>query len=421
MIRIEGLKKSFLTKNGVLHAVRGIDAEVSQGSFFTLVGPSGCGKSTTLRLLAGLERPDAGRIVNGDTVVVDTDRGVFVPTHKRKIGMVFQSYAIWPHMSVAANVGYPLKVSRTPRAEIKPLVEEALELVGLGGLGDRPAPRLSGGQQQRVALARALVGKPDVLLLDEPLSNLDAKLRVHMRVELKRLQAMLGLTTIYVTHDQQEALSMSDELAVMSHGDVMQRGAPADIYNRPLNRFTASFIGSANLVPVVGNLGRPRRGQNQVQTAIGPMVACFDTEAVRGSLLEVCIRPEWFDVTPAGATLPDQAENCFRGRVESWVFLGEGVDGEVRVGSELLRVKGTSEALVETPVGSEVDLHIPARHCRLIGHDPEDDTQGIEVQRVDAAAPTNESLAGRMQGAQPRSSSPQSPANGQLQLERNQQ
>jgi iron(III) transport system ATP-binding protein len=249
VITVVDLAKSFTGETGLARAIDGIDFEVPSGTFLTLLGPSGCGKTTTLRCLAGLERPDRGQIQIGGSVVVDMARRVFVPVHKRRIGMVFQSYAIWPHMTVMQNVCYPLEELRLNRNEVRTRGEAALELVGLRGYGSRLAPNLSGGQQQRVALARALVGEPEVLLLDEPLSNLDAKLRETMRGELRALQQRLGITTVYVTHDQVEALSMSDWVAVMSNGKIVEQGAPRELYERPKTRFVADFLGMTNFLP----------------------------------------------------------------------------------------------------------------------------------------------------------------------------
>ncbi len=252
MLTVRGLTKIYANRYDALAGgVRDIDFALPPGTFFTLLGPSGCGKTTTLRCVAGLERPDAGAITLGERVLYDSERKVAVPMNQRGIGMVFQSYAIWPHMTVFENIAFPLRVAkdrRYPREEIRRLVDQALATVGLAGYGDRPATRLSGGQQQRVALARAIVHRPQLLLLDEPLSNLDASLREEMRAELRRLQQQIGITAIYVTHDQAEALAMSDLVAVMDHGRIVQFGEPRAIYFRPENEFVASFIGAANLL-----------------------------------------------------------------------------------------------------------------------------------------------------------------------------
>src|ERR1700754_4531824 len=243
-VSLEGVSRSF----GDFVAVNGIDLRVSEGEFLTLLGPSGCGKTTTLRMVAGLEQNTGGRISIGNEVVSDAARGIFVPSERRRLGMVFQSYAIWPHMTVFDNVAYPLRVRRRPAAEIRDLVSRALRLVEMEGFADRPAPALSGGQQQRVAIARALVFEPTVLLLDEPLSNLDAKLRLQMGEEFRAIQRRLGMTTLYVTHDQSEAMMLSDRVVVMQAGRVLQIGKPEEIYRYPANRTVAGFFGTPNLL-----------------------------------------------------------------------------------------------------------------------------------------------------------------------------
>jgi ABC-type Fe3+/spermidine/putrescine transport system ATPase subunit len=244
-IEVEGLTKRF----GSVAAVDAVSFAMREHEFFSLVGPSGCGKTTTLRCVAGLETADEGRIAIKGTPVYDSAGRVDVPTHHRAIGMVFQNYAVWPHMSVAQNVGYPLRIRGTARAEARARIEQVLAMLGMEALGGRKPSQLSGGQQQRVALGRALVGSPDVLLLDEPLSNLDAKLREHMRVELKRIQRETGIPILYVTHDQLEALSMSDRIAVMESGRIHQVASPVEIYERPATKFVLDFIGSVNYVP----------------------------------------------------------------------------------------------------------------------------------------------------------------------------
>jgi iron(III) transport system ATP-binding protein len=244
-VRATGLVKTF----GAVTAVNDLSFEARAGEFLTLLGPSGCGKTTTLRLVAGLERPDRGEIYVGDRLISSASSRLFVPPERRGMGMVFQSYAIWPHMTVFENVAFPLQELRVSRAEIRERVMTILSTVGLGELHARPAPMLSGGQQQRVALARALVSNPEVLLLDEPLSNLDARLREEMRFELREMQARLGITSIFVTHDQAEAMTLSDRIVVMNAGRIEQEGSPEDVYQRPSTRFVMDFLGRANHLP----------------------------------------------------------------------------------------------------------------------------------------------------------------------------
>jgi iron(III) transport system ATP-binding protein len=315
-----------------------------------LLGPSGCGKTTTLRCIAGLETPDTGRITVDGRPLFDSDRGISVPLHRRNIGMVFQSYAIWPHMSVFENVSFPMRVSKTQRystAEIAKAVDEALESVGLGGYAKRSATQLSGGQQQRVALARAIVHRPKLLLLDEPLSNLDAALREDMRTELKRLQRELGVTAVYVTHDQSEALAMSDTIAVIAQGRMMQVGSPRDIYFRPANEFVASFIGHTNILR-----GRLDGAGNAVELEGGGTLRCR-TDGEAGPDVAISIRPE--DIA-LQKTAPQNGEamNVLPGVVTAASFLGNVVHYEIKTrnAGSTFRVEGEPATPFDT--GAEV-------------------------------------------------------------------
>ena len=244
-VSLKGLTKTF--RGAKAAAVDNLSLDIHDGEIVTLLGPSGCGKSTTLRIVAGLEQADAGSIYFGDKAVLITERGLSLGPEKRRVGMVFQSYAIWPHMTVGQNVAFPLRALKYPRAEIGDRVERALDLVGMGGFANRPAPLLSGGQQQRVALARALVTEPRILLLDEPFSNLDAKLREQMRIEVKMLQSRLNIATLFVTHDQSEALGLSDRIVLMRSGVVQQEGTGRQLYEHPANEFVRDFIGKTLL------------------------------------------------------------------------------------------------------------------------------------------------------------------------------
>src|SRR5258708_3483075 len=368
MLSIENLHKVFQAagNNTEVRAVDGINLSVEPGRLLTLLGPSGCGKTTTLRCLAGLERPDSGRIVIGDATVFDSAKGIFVPASDRGIGMVFQSYAIWPHMSVFENVAFPLRVARTRKytsAEIKDKVRQALEMVRLGGFEHRSSTQLSGGQQQRLALARGLVHEPKVLLLDEPLSNLDAKLREQMRFELKHLQRTLRITTVYVTHDQAEALALSDEIAVFNSGRIVQRGSPQDIYSHPASRFVADFIGSANFLAGAGAQEAGPPGLGRAPTAHG-MCRCPFAEAVRvGQKVVVTARPEdlMLHSGPPSDGLPGDGQNVLAGTVSGRVFLGDVIDYIVDVGEAQLRIRARPEHAFR--VRESVHIGIAPQKC----------------------------------------------------------
>src|ERR1041384_1688244 len=292
MIRIDDLHVRYQTERGEVYAVRGIALAVKQGQFFTLLGPSGCGKTTTLRSVAGLEKPFRGEIVVGDQLVLSCRRNLVVPPYKRDIGMVFQSYAIWPHMNVFENVAFPLREMKKSLSgsDIRARVRKVLSLVQLHGLADRPAPFLSGGQQQRLALARAIVKEPRVLLLDEPLSNLDAKLREETRFELRELVKRLGITTLYVTHDQLEALTMSDTVAIMDQGRIVQQGTPVEIYQAPREKFVANFIGLTNFLDA-RVVGPGAAGIGEVTTASGKLRCVLPDNIGAGENVIIVIRP----------------------------------------------------------------------------------------------------------------------------------
>jgi len=366
MINVDSLVKIFRGSHGdQVHALDGVSFSVPEGQFFTLLGPSGCGKTTLLRLIAGLENPQAGEIYIGRTLVCSADKKLSIPANERNIGMVFQSYAIWPHMSVFENVAFPLKVSkqRYGRNEIRRRVDNALTTVRLDGFQDRPAPLLSGGQQQRLALARALVREPKILLLDEPLSNLDAKLREQLRIELRQLQRQLGITTIYVTHDQAEALAMSNTVAVMSQGKIVQQGAPREIYEQPLTQFTADFIGSTNFLPGKVITGFRSNGDRSVQTEQGIISCQVPDEIEDGEQVLISIRPQHIltsrDVNPA-------AVNHFTGILREDAYLGEYLDCQVEVGTKLIRVFMPPHLNIQR--GEMLSIHLPGSFCTVIPH-----------------------------------------------------
>ena len=366
MIRISNLNLTYHSSGIEHHAVRGISFEVAQGQFYTLLGPSGCGKTTTLRCVAGLERPDSGEIMIRDAMVCSPGQGVWVPPNERHIGMVFQSYAIWPHMTVFDNVAFPLRQRwpRPPRAEIHERVEKVLSLVQLGGLESRPAPFLSGGQQQRLALARALVGEPRVLLLDEPLSNLDAKLREQMRWELREIIKRLKVTTLFVTHEQIEALTMSDVIAVMNDGVIVQQGTPAQIYGEPRVRFVADFIGKTNFLDakVTSVQATGARDLVSVETAIGPITCWLPSVRKVGDAIVIAIRPE--NVQFASALMGGSAVNTFTGEVASVMNLGSIVDCAVDIAGKRLHVQIHPSAMPKS--GEKVVLHLPVEYCLVM-------------------------------------------------------
>ena len=382
MLEIENLHMVYQSDRGPVHAVRGVSFTVDDGDFYTLLGPSGCGKTSTLRSIAGLETPSSGRITIGDHVVYDSETRATIPAHRRDIGMVFQSYAIWPHMTVFDNVAFPLVHGRTktPKSEVRDRVMRALSLVHLEHLEDRPSPQLSGGQQQRVALARALVHEPAVLLLDEPLSNLDAKLREEMRQELKELVSRLHITTLYVTHDQVEALTMSDNLAVMEEGLIVQEGEPRSVYLQPATGFVANFMGRANAIDGKITSTAPDQGLAQVETSSGPLTSVLPPWAqVNDSVLAV-FRPESVELAPESVW--DEG-NVLEGNVQQVVFAGESIEYVIAVGEQLISAKGDPfETLTE---GDKVFMHIQPRRCLLVKT-----SQGAATNGVTADTATEE-------------------------------
>jgi len=334
-------------------AVDHVSLDVQEGELFTLLGPSGCGKTTTLRSIAGLETPDEGTISVGGRVLFSSHAKTRVPANQRGLGMVFQSYAIWPHMNVFDNVAFPLQVlprgKRPSRSQLRERVERVLAVVKLDHLAARDATALSGGQQQRLALARALVMEPSLLLLDEPLSNLDAKLRDDMRFELKRLQRELGITCVYVTHDQTEALAMSNEVAVMRDGRVEQVGRPREIYESPKTRFVADFIGTSNFIDGVIEAQRP--GGYLVRTHHGLLDVPSEAHHAAGETVVVSARPEHISLsTETNGTGP----NRWPGRVAVRSFLGEVVDHVVEAGESEIRVRCNST--ISIPPDTHVTL-----------------------------------------------------------------
>jgi iron(III) transport system ATP-binding protein len=349
-VEARGIELSY----GTTKVLRDITLTVEPGEFFALLGPSGSGKSTLLRLIAGFNQHQAGQLLVGGRDVTG------IPPWKRNVGMVFQNYALWPHMTVTRNVAFGLEERRLPREEVKRRAEAALELVGLTGYGDRRPNQLSGGQQQRVALARTLAIEPQVLLLDEPLSNLDAKLRVQMRRELLRLHKRLGITTLFVTHDQEEAMTICDRVAVLDQGVIQQIGTPVELFDRPANRFVAQFVGSVNLFE--GSLQRDGASARFRSAELGEVALPASLNAAPADPVEIAFRPHAIHFRPAEAN-----DLALSGVIEGGEFLGEFMRYEVRVGRALLiadqpHLRG-QQAL---PRGTTVSLAIPAREIRVI-------------------------------------------------------
>jgi iron(III) transport system ATP-binding protein len=358
-LRIERLIKNY----GSVRAVDDVSFEVEPGEFLSLLGPSGCGKTTTLRCIAGFERPDGGRITFDNEPITDIEAGIFVPPNKRGFGMVFQSYAVWPHMTVFENVAYPLKVAGgMPAGEIRDRVRTTLAMVGLEELEARLPTQLSGGQQQRVALARALVMEPRVLLFDEPLSNLDAKLRERMRFELMELQSKLGVPAVYVTHDQAEAMVISRRILVMELGKIAQMGRPSDIYDRPVTRFVADFIGLTNFIAaeIISSEGGDRWS---ARSDLGEQLCTSNRDHKPGEAVSLAVRPERVEVS---VDKPDEA-NAFEVTLRNAYFLGPYSEYFLDVGGHTLRAQRSLP--IDATVGQTLYAWIRPEHC-LVVEDP---------------------------------------------------
>ncbi|MCC2597205.1 ABC transporter ATP-binding protein [Pusillimonas sp. MFBS29] len=361
MLRIADLQVHYPTEHGVVEAVKSIGLEIQEGEFCTFLGPSGCGKTTTLRCIAGLEEPTKGHIsLNGEDVF-NSQSGVNVPTHKRDLGMVFQSYAIWPHMSVYENVAFPLEGAGMDKSEIRSQVARALEMVGLGDFAARSATQLSGGQQQRVALARAIVRNGKVLLLDEPLSNLDAKLREQMRGELRELQLKLRTTTVFVTHDQDEALAMSDRIVVMNKGAIVEQGTPTELYHTPRHLFTARFIGKADVFECE-HLGA-EDGMGRVRTSLGDF-SVSDPHSLGKRAGYVMVRPEAVEILPEGS----QGVNCVAATVIRRVFVGQKTEYEFSTAGNT-KLSAVSPSYIDLPIGRQVTLQFKPERSVLLERD----------------------------------------------------
>ena len=368
-IRIRAVTKTY----GGVYALDHVDLDVRSGEFLTLLGPSGSGKTTLLMVLAGFTRPDSGGLRFGK------DEVIRMPPHKREVGMVFQNYALFPHMDVAANIGFPLKLRGMTKSEMRKRIDDALASVHLQGYGTRRINQLSGGQKQRVALARAIVFEPRILLMDEPLSALDKKLREHMQIELRRLHEQLGMTTVYVTHDQREALTMSDRVAVINHGKLVQLDTPRNIYDHPATPFVANFIGESTLLPVEYIGGKPCYAGGQLQLAA--------KNAKRGKWL--MLRPERLVILAAGKSSKDASSyNRLPGKVREVVYQGESfvVYATLADGNEVaVRSISRRQSLAATPKpGSEIVLGLHADETVLIAEDKQARTNKILLYLNDA-------------------------------------
>lgn len=358
-IQIEGLCKNYVSDGKSFRALDNINLTIPTNQFFTLLGPSGCGKTTLLRCIVGLETPDEGEIRIGGNVVWSKAKGIAVPPEKRGLGMVFQTYAIWPHMTVFDNIAYPLQVRGERKEVIREKVARTLKFVQLEGVEQRSATKLSGGQQQRVALARALVAEPKVILFDEPLSNLDAKLREETRKELRQFLNELDITAVYVTHDRVEALALSDSIAVMRSGKIVETGSPQKIYFNADHRFVADFLGRANQISAT--VTKQENGLTVVDCGLGT-IQCQARELEPGAEATLCIRPEFVRVTDQATTATGQ--NTFRGTIASLEFVGEVYEAEILSGRERLLARIDPD--VQVTEGDTVSISLNPAHCLLL-------------------------------------------------------
>ena len=358
-IHIKSVSKDFFSEGKRIKALANVELTIPANQIFTLLGPSGCGKTTLLRCIVGLETPDLGEIAIGEEIVWSKEKNIFVPPEKRGLSMVFQTYAIWPHMTVFDNVAYPLQIRKESKEEIRSKVEKILRFVQLEGFEKRPATKLSGGQQQRVALARALIPEPKVILFDEPLSNLDAKLREETRKELRSFLTELKITAVYVTHDRIEALSLSDTIAVMKDGRIVDIGTPKNIYFDSDHRFVADFIGQANLID--GKVTAIEDSYAIVDSSFGN-IACQKSPNISvGNAVTLCIRPEFIRVVKGDTS---EGMNIFRGRVESLLFVGDAYEGEIIIADTRLIIRIEPTATVEE--GDEIALSLDSDHCFVL-------------------------------------------------------
>jgi iron(III) transport system ATP-binding protein len=365
-LRVVDLVKQFQReKGGRVNAVDGISLDIERGTMVTVLGPSGCGKTTLLRCIAGLEVPTGGEVWSGDRLLSSGAKGLIIPPERRGFGMMFQSYAVWPHMSVFENVAYSLRIKRRPKEEIERRVSQILDVVGIAHLRNEYSTRLSGGQQQRIALARCLVNDPDVILFDEPLSNVDAKVREELRVELLAMQRRIGFAGVYVTHDQEEAMAISDRIVVMNEGKAVQVGPPREVYRRPTSRFVASFVGVVNLWP--GRLGPSNGTLRTVTTDLGPVRVTaanvpVDT-AGEGAEVVLMTRPEGLTVHADG-DVPEDLSNVWPGTLRAEMFRGAHTDLLVEVGDHIVRARAGDDS--QLTVGGAVRVVVAPQRIRVL-------------------------------------------------------
>jgi len=361
-LRVTNLTKYFKRlRGGIVTAVNGVSLDIVAGEMVVILGPSGCGKTSMLRSIAGLERPDKGSITASGRVVYSSDLGIRLPPERRGFGMMFQSYAVWPHMSVFGNVSYPLRIKRVPKAEVRERVDRILGIVGIAHLRDEYPTQLSGGQQQRVALARCLVADPKVILFDEPLSNVDAKVRDELRIELRAMQRRIGFAGIFVTHDQEEATAIADRIVVMRDGDFVQVGTPREVYGSPASRFVAGFLG------VVNEWSGTLTDAETIATPLGDLAvdeSLLPMAAKQGDPITVTVRPEAISVAMSEPVSFDGT--IWRGSAEDEVFRGPYVDRFVSVSGVRVRSRGDSVRSISN--GTEVFIAIPRSAVRVVEH-----------------------------------------------------
>jgi len=362
-IQVRQLRKSF----GGSAAVDSIDLDIEQGTMLVLLGPSGCGKTTTMRCIAGLEKPDAGTITIDGRAMFDSQRGVNIPVNERHVGMVFQSYAIWPHLTVFQNVAFPLEMEKLARPEIERRVGEVLELVGLTGMDKRGASYLSGGQMQRVALARSLVMRPSVLLFDEPLSNLDARLRDNLRVQLRELQTQMKITSIYVTHDQREALALADEIAVMQSGQILQIDDPVTLYGNPVSSTVADFLGYSNVFEVEVEEGGREDGFAAVRFAVGGRrMRAAAVAGTSGAGYCACVRPDRVLIRPSSGDADISEDNHMAGEVILASFMGSHMQYRVRTGAHEIWEVLSANIISGIRLGARVVISVEPAHLQIL-------------------------------------------------------